>query len=101
MIKTLRKGWLKTFPGLTYELVSKYLPDSSATDKGHLIQTRKGTRSTRSMRQAVVDARENVDDMDPTEQVCPALEDQMFCYAMLTDQNENIIYSDLPGQFPV
>jgi hypothetical protein len=67
MLKALRKGWLKTFPGLTYELVSKYLPDSSATDKGHLIRTRKGARSTRSMRQAVVDARENVDDMDPTE----------------------------------
>ena len=38
------------------------------------------------MRQAVVDARENVDAMDPTEQVCPALEDQMFCYAMLADK---------------
>ena len=53
------------------------------------------------MRQAVVDARENVDDMDPTEQVCPALEDQMFCFAMLADQNEDTIYSDLPGRFPV
>ena len=89
MLKALQKGWLKTFPGLTYELVSKYLPDSSATDKGHLIQTRKGARSTRSMRQAVVDARENVDDMDPTEQVCPALEDRMLCYAMLADHQSN------------
>jgi len=53
------------------------------------------------MRQAVVDARENVNDMDPTEQVCPALEDQMFCNAMLADQNKNIIYSNLPGLFPV
>jgi len=53
------------------------------------------------MRQAVVDARENADDMDPTEQVCPALEGQMFWYAMLADQNKNIIYSDLPGRFPV
>ena len=101
MLKALRKGWLKTFPGLTYELVSKYLPDSSATDKGHLIRTRKGARSTRSMRQAVLDARENVDDMDPTEQICPALEDQMFCFAMLADQNEDTVYSDLPGRFPV
>jgi len=99
MLNILQKGWLKTFPGLTYKLVSKYLPDSSATDKGHLIQTRKGARSTRSMRQAVVDARENVDDMDPTEQVCPALEDQMYFYAMLAYQNDNTIYSDLTGRF--
>ena len=53
------------------------------------------------MRQVVVDTRENVDDMDPTEQICPALEDQMFCFAMLADQNEDIVYSDLPGRFPV
>jgi len=101
MLKALQKGWLKTFPGLTYKLVSKYLPDSSATNKGHFIQTRKGARSTRIMRQAVVYARENVDDVDPTEQVCPAMEDQIFCYAMLADQNDNTIYSDLPGRFPV
>ena len=49
----------------------------------------------------MVDARENVDDMDPTEKVCSALEVQMLCYAMLADKNENTIYSDLPGQFPV
>ena len=101
MLKALRKGWLKTLPGLTYKLVSRYLPASSASDKGHLIRTRKGARSTRSMQQAIVDARENVDDMDPTEQICPALEDQMFCYTMLADENEDTIYSDLPGRFPV
>ena len=95
------KRVVEDFSRVTYKLVSKYLPDSSATDKGHLIRTRKGVRSTRSMRQAVVDARENVDDMDPTEQVCPALEDQMFCNAMLADQNKNIINSNLPGLFPV
>jgi len=92
MLNALEKGWSKT-----YKLVSKYLPDSSATDKGHLIRTRKGARSTRSMQQAVLDARENVDGIDPTEQVYPALEDQMVCYAMLVDQNEDNIYSNLPG----
>jgi hypothetical protein len=25
----------------------------------------------------------------------------MFCFAMLADQNEDTIYSDLPGRFPV
>ena len=70
-------------------MVSKHnLPNLAATDKGHLARTRKGTRSTRSMRQALLDARENVDDMDPTEYVCSALEDQMFCFAMLADSIE-------------
>ena len=63
MLNAMLKGWLQSFPGLTYDLVSKYLPDSSAVDKGHLIRTRQGAQSTRSMRLAVVDARENVDDM--------------------------------------
>ena len=53
------------------------------------------------MKQAVVDARENVDGIDPTEQVCPALEDQIFCYAVLADKNDNTIYSDLSGRFAV
>ena len=53
------------------------------------------------MRQAVVDARLSVDDINPTEQVCPALEDQIFCYAMLADQNERTICSDVSGRFPV
>jgi len=70
---------------VTYDQVSKFLPDLSATDKGHIIQTRQGAQSIRIMRQAVVDARENVDDMDPAEQVCPALDDQTFCYAVLVD----------------
>ena len=61
-----KKGWLHSFPGLTYDLVSKYLPDSSSTNKGHLIRTKQGARSTISMQQAIVDARENVDAMDPT-----------------------------------
>ena len=67
MPKAIWKGWLKTLPGLTQELVAKHLPELSATDKGHLICVRQGVRSTRSMRQAIIDARESVDDMDPNE----------------------------------
>ena len=50
MLKAIRKGWLKIFPGLTQKLVAKHLPGSSTTDKGHLIYVRHGMRSTRSMR---------------------------------------------------
>ena len=38
------------WPGLTVELVNKYLPRTEATIKGHIRQQYKGTKSTR-MRQ--------------------------------------------------
>ena len=54
------------------------------------------------MHQAIVDAREIVDNMDPNEQICQATdEDTMFCYAVLADNNKHTIYSNLPGRFPV
>jgi hypothetical protein len=43
MLKAIRNGQLKSFPGLTYELISKHLPESAATEKGHMIRTRQGT----------------------------------------------------------
>ena len=39
--------------------------------------------------------------MSPPEQVCTAIDDEMFCFAILADQNENTIYSDPAGRFPV
>jgi len=98
ILKALRnktgENQLKTFPGLTFELISKHLPPSSATDKGHMVRTRQGVRSTRSNRQEIIDARLNVNDMNPTEQICTAIDDEIFCYAVLADENEGTIYSD-------
>ena len=31
----------------------------------------------------------------------PYIRGRMFCFAMPADQNEDTIYSDLPGRFPV
>ena len=39
--------------------------------------------------------------MSPPEQVCTFIDDEMFCFAILVEQNENTIYSDLAGRFPV
>ena len=105
LLKALRnkagKNQLKSFPGLTFDLISKHLPPSSATDKGHMVRTRQGVRSTRSNRQDVIDARLSVDDMNPPEQVCSAFDDEIFCYAVLADENDGTIYSDQTGRFPV
>ena len=48
LLKAIKNNQLATWPGLTYEAVEKYLPDSCpATDKGHIKRQRKGIRSTK------------------------------------------------------
>ena len=101
LLKAIRNNQLSSFPGLTYELISKHLSPSTATDKCHMVKIRKGVRSTRSNRQATLDARLEVADMNPPEQMCSAVDDEMFCFAALADANEDTMYSDLTGRFPI
>ena len=58
-------------------------------------------QSTRSQRKEILDARLAVDDMNPPQQICTAIDNEMFCFAALADANEDTIYSDLAGRFPV
>ena len=92
---------LQSFIGLDNNLITKYLPPSRATAKGHMVRVRKGVQSTKSNRQEVLDARADVDDMVPPEHVCTAIENEMFCYVVTRDEHGNTIYSDLTGRFPV
>ena len=39
--------------------------------------------------------------MNQPEQICTAIDDEMFCFAVLADENEGTIYSDQTGCFPV
>jgi len=48
LLKANKNQQLRSFPGLTYKLIVKYLPPSTATDKGYMVQTRQGVRSTKS-----------------------------------------------------
>ena len=101
LLKAIRNKQLDSFPGLTYELISKHLPPSTATDKGHLIRTRQGVRSTRTNRVHINDARLQVDDMNPPQHACGVTEDTMSCFAVLADAIGGTIYSNLMGRFPV
>ena len=92
---------LMTFPSFTRKLLNKFLPPSTATAKGHMIRTRKGLRSTKNIQQEIEDARAQVDDMAPEQQVCTAIDDEMFCFSITTNYDNNVIYSDLPGRFPI
>ena len=103
LLKAIKKHptQFATFPGLTWDLINKYLPPSEATEKGHMIMTRKGLRSTRGIARQLVKARRDISNFLPAEEVCLAEEDEIYCYAVLGDSNDRTIYSDLTGRFPV
>ena len=46
-LKAITKGHYMTWPGLTHQLVSKYLPKSIITAKGHQHRRRKNLQSTK------------------------------------------------------
>ena len=77
-----------TFPGLNYELISKHLPQSEATEKGHMIQRIQGINSTIKDRQAIIYARQDINNMFLTEHVCSAMEDETFCCAVIGDTHK-------------
>ncbi len=99
LLKAINNGQLSSFPGLTYDLINKHLPPSTATDKGHMHRTRQGVQSTRNNITAIRDARTEVDNMSPNEEICNT--QHMFCYAALADTKTGTMYTDLTGQFPV
>ena len=103
LLRVLRKhpDELSTFPGITRELITKHLPPSTATAKGHMTRTRKGLRSTQKQNMEIPDAREELHDMEPAEQVLSAIDDELFCYSITTDNDGNVVYSDLPRRFPI
>ena len=39
--------------------------------------------------------------MNPPHQICTAIDNEVFCFAALMDANNNTIYSNLAGRFPV
>ena len=89
------------FPGSNSDLFNNHLPPSEATDKEHMIMTRKGLKSTRAVARQITKTRKDVSNLLPTEEVCFAEEDKIYCYVVLEDKNERTIYSDLTGRFPV
>ena len=66
-----------------------------------MIQRRQGINSTSKYKQEIRDARQDIQNKFPTEHVCSAIEDEIFCCAVIGDANENTIYSDLTGRFPI
>ena len=95
IVKVCCNNQLNTFTGLESTLILHHLPPSIATAKGHMIRQRSGIQSTRNNRAEILDARLQVDDMNPPQQICNANENEMFVYAALADNINGVIFSDL------
>ena len=93
------------------ESMVKAIPESTATYKGHMNRHKSGLRSTKNQRQAIPDARKELQNMHPTDHLAATQEKPatMFCFtatqeetsAALADDNEGTICTDLTGRFPV
>merc|ERR1711966_167889 len=71
LLKAIKNNQFDSFPGLVPSLL-KHLPPSTATAKGHMPKNRKGIRSTRAKTKEIQDARLDLEDMDPPQQICSA-----------------------------
>ncbi|MCP4098314.1 MAG: hypothetical protein GY748_18945 [Planctomycetaceae bacterium] len=94
LLRAIKNNQLPTWPGLTYDAVTKYLPDSCpATDKGHMRRQRQGIQSTKN----------NVHEENITVP-SPPIENNManlFFETMIVENKHGKIYVDLTGNFPL
>ena len=58
-------------------------------------------QSTHSDQPSRLNACQEVENLVPIQQVCSAIENEMFYGAILRDETENTIHSDLTGRFPI
>eukprot|EP00804_Cyclotella_cryptica_P004410 CCRYP_006826-RA/>CCRYP_006826-RA protein AED:0.29 eAED:0.28 QI:0/0/0/1/0/0/3/0/476 len=84
------------FPQITSAQVLKYLPESTATAKGHLQQVCKHTRSTTQTRQTETQAIDH--DFRPN--INADVEFELFIGATIAEQNDGSIYTDQTEAFP-
>ncbi|KAG7350061.1 reverse transcriptase RNA-dependent DNA polymerase [Nitzschia inconspicua] len=93
----LRLGYLTGVPGLTAETLRRHPPHSTATTKGHLDQTRKNLRSTKTnIPPPPPNDGDDADDYLPTAN--PTNERTSHCFAA-TFEPTGKIYSNLTGKF--
>ena len=99
IIISIKIDQLLGVPGLTTELVQKYLPPSTATTKGYMHRFPQNMKSARTHTIRNVIGSNNHNDMMPRHENNAQCE--IYCFAALSDAHEKKIYTDLTGKFPV
>ncbi len=123
LLAAICHGFLRGAPDLSKKAVSKYLPPSPATSKGHMKQPRKGIHSTTpkppcigipipipdAIMPGLIEPPEYNDDkasnVNPPYNVIDNIEDHLianvFCFGAFADKISGIVYNDCTGKFPV
>jgi hypothetical protein len=90
--RAIKNGNFLTWPGIDDILLTKHLPPSIATAKGHLDQERKNLRSTKQQTDT------NMDDFFPVNS--NNIKTYDACVAIIPFATRNTAYQDLTGRFP-
>ena len=91
-LRAIKNGNFLTWPGLTTQLITKHLPPSIATAKGHLDQESKNLQTTK----VTIKLEDEAIDYHPTQH-----SKTHNCFAILSEFHDlKKAYLDLPGKFP-
>ena len=71
-VEAIKRNAFASWPGLTADIVNKYLPRTEETIKGHILQHYKGTQSTK-LKQEVLKATQQEPPRDPNEETISTL----------------------------
>ena len=96
VIQAIDAGFLSSFPGMNKKLITKHLPKSMTTYRGHLDQERKNLQSTKTPQTL-----SSPHDIPPPS---PAIRTNIHISAIVSATDityTDKIYSDLTGKFPV
>lgn len=100
LIKAIHNGHFATWPGFTADNVRKHLPKSIATTKGHLDQTHKNQRSTKTGTKL-----EEPDDSNDITASPPNTDGRpthlVYAAVLTAPSRTGQIYTDQTGRFPV
>ena len=100
LLKAIKNNQLTTWPGLTAQAVTKYLPETCpATDKGHMKRHRKGIRSTTDKLDRVEQQRILDTDMHPPQ--VDERKNYLFFKLGCYNKKNGTVYVDPTGKFPV
>jgi hypothetical protein len=97
-VQAIKKGHFITWPGLTAELITKHLPPSIATEKGHIKQEFKNIRST----QTPATHQDNAEtERDDNTNIDVPGQRTNECYVTIATKEQGTTYSDLAGRYPI
>ena len=98
LLSAIKKGFLKSFPGLDEELIKKHLPKSIESSMGHLNQSRQNTQST-SVSPVEVKIEEHDDDFILP--VGPGKTNEIMAAVHDISHRDGAAFGDLAGRYPI